>query len=616
MSANERFLGPVLSSAEGETVFAGCEQKSRMDLVRRVIFKIRKAWLDTGEYNQLREAVRQFVRPERQPRVLREVLNKLLSEYRDYADVDAKRPTPTNEEQYTALELYCSDEGYSYLYTLLQKTLRLKDVPEEQLLATVTFVEWVTIDLYNLRASNIGDPIYRNYEGTTYRGMRVPQRVIDDYQEVAKRPDLTTRSFSIPLGMTSSSADSGVTEHFTLKHDKNLDSQSLLWTIHVRGLDPSLLQAYLTMFPDSVVTSICAMPIARLSPYGEKEVLLRGAFFHIIRMGTRMANGRQIHELEVVMINSNRDHTSEQGSNEGEKRNQRDLFSLIVAASRYEACVSLVGRFDKRESEQYRILQELKINEIRNFVGHHNIRPNLSLGSPGSNHITTWLGGTTLKSYPRHYTNLRYEWQNAGTLGQWSKILNILEREYDTRRLDWFHVGPLDVGDDSISRAGLTLLHEMARQGPPAPNSPESEAWDKLIKLVDDGEAWKTLRTFDERSMTAQEIAAENSYSELAMKFMPNIILNVDSRNLMSIQEQLHNLMREMAGPCLQKDNARLPQLSVLMEMNDPELWVPIPHMFGGFLVRLVDSRLSVELFETVIGQHQARKTTFWLEAK
>lgn len=438
---SQRFFGPVLSSAEHESVFAGSDEKERMALVRKQIFKIRSKWTVTEEYDKLRETVRKYVRPEIQPKNLRIQMNRLLQGYHDYADTDYERPSRTAPEDYSALELYCSKEGYEYVFSLISQTLRIKEVSPEILVTAVTLVEYLTIDLYNLRLSNLGDLRYANYQGIIHRGLCVTSKALEDYREVANRKDIVKRNFSIPLAFMSSTTDLKVMERFS-QQTEAADLHRMHWTIHVHGVDPDLLNAYLKAYPDSIVTSICAMPVARLSPFGEKEVLLRGAFFQIINMQSDEVKGYTVHKLEVAMMNANRDHVTELGSNEGVKELQREFFHQIVAASKYEVCAALAARYSMSDAEAYRSLQQEKLDRIRELSGVDVVR-NTGLASARSGEVAVWLGGSLFSSYSRHYANLRRSWQEAVTSGTWSDGEKVLSREYEWRRGEWFNIGKL-----------------------------------------------------------------------------------------------------------------------------------------------------------------------------
>lgn len=488
MAADKRFFGPLLSSAQHRSVFAGDDESKRMSLVRNQIFVVRKAWQNTTDYRNLLEVVRRFVKPETQPKSIRVPIQNLLQGFHDYADMKLARPEKSLPEQYDALELYCSKEGYAYLYRLISETLRLEVLPEDLLLTAVALVEFLTIDLYNLRLSHFGDPRYSNFQGITYRGMRADSKIIEEYREVANRIDLTKRSFAIPLAPISSSTDDVVMADFAQGDDDN-ESIQMHWKIHIHGIDPDLLQEYSRRYPESVVTSICSMPVGPVSPFGEKEILLRGVSFQLLRMTSEKVSGREVHKLEAVMINANRDHTTELGSNEDEKKKQRDTFRRMAMASKYEVCASLASQYSDLEADRYGKLQQEMLDELRKIDEISVVRNN-DLADARSEEITVWLGGTLCKSFPRHYAALRQEWQGAISKGQWAEAEKVLEREYNWRRGDWYNIAKLsDVAN--VLRPSFTLLHELAVQEPP---SKEDEtnlmAWRRIVEGFAAADVW------------------------------------------------------------------------------------------------------------------------------
>lgn len=59
--------------------------------------------------------------------------------------------------------------------------------------------------------------------------------------------------------------------------------------IHAWSLRPDLLAWYQQQYPDNVITSICAMPVYEQSCFRvERKVLLRGPFFQMVHMTTKM----------------------------------------------------------------------------------------------------------------------------------------------------------------------------------------------------------------------------------------------------------------------------------------------------------------------------------------
>ena len=487
MAPDKRFFGPLLSSAQHKSVFAGVNEDERMTLVRHQIVVVRKAWQSSAEYGKLLDIVRQQVRPQTHPKSVRLPFERLLQGFRDYADIDLGRPEEPAINQYDALELYCSKEGYDYLYRLISQTLRLEVLPQELLLTAVTMVELLTIDLYNLRLSHIGDAKYANFQGITHRGMIVDTKVIDEYREIALRQDLSKRNFAIPLAPISTSTDRSVMLSFTeLTHD---DARRLHWKVHIHGIDPDLMRAYHDRYPDSIVTSICAMPVGPVSPFGEKEILLRGVSFQLLRLTTEVIGGNDVDLLEVVMINANRDHTTELGSNEHEKKLQRDSFRRIAMASKYEVCASLALQFSHLEAAEYRKLQQRLLDELRDIDGIVAAK-NEDLADARSGDVAVWLGGSYSKSFPRHYAELRKKLQVSAVDGKWTEVADVMKNEYDWRRGDWYNVAKLyDIG--SVTRPGFNLLHEMAIAGPPSRDDASNyEAWKDIVEEVEAEGVW------------------------------------------------------------------------------------------------------------------------------
>ncbi len=53
---------------------------------------------------------------------------------------------------------------------------------------------------------------------------------------------------------------------------------------------------------------------------------------------------------------------------------------------------------------------------------------------------------------------------------------------------------------------------------------------------------------------------------------------------LRQIQENFHSTIRERATELVEKENLRLPELEVLLELAEPKMWFPVPGMYGGFI--------------------------------
>ncbi|KAK3485512.1 uncharacterized protein B0T23DRAFT_436552 [Neurospora hispaniola] len=587
-AARTRFSAP-LDAVNLQTLksgFSGQVERERMSRLRSKIEEVRAAWLDNGAYAQLVEAVRRWCKPERLPEEVREPLERLLSGYRDYADVSVSRPsdigTTDSSEQYDALEMYCSVPGYDYLFKLVSDTLRTEHAAEEHLLVATTLIEFLTIDLYNLRLSQLGDPRYGNFEA-----------------------------------LTLTSADPRVMEDFATK--KSPGGEQLVHMhlqVHTRGIDEGLLRAYRTQYPDSVVTSICTIPVANISPEGEREILLRGAFFQLLSITNKPNRGDSVPIIQVIIItiNSNRNHSTESYINIDEKRVQRQIFRQLVDASKYRACTELAAEFAPTTVQGYRILTNKMLSEILEMKKLD--FDELDGGSGGTRglqkeDVALWLGGKLASSYPRQYALRRKQWHQALVNKDWTGALKTLSKEYSWRQCDWYNTGSLDAEGD-----GLSALHIIAGSRPPEDKySEEYRAWEELVEEAQtNSRVWKTLKSFGGKGKTARDTAYNQ---ELAEAFKPEILHHVEERRLLYLEEQLHRLMKDTAGCLVDPSRFRMPQLSCLTEMEDPRLWIEIPHLYGGFEVELLPSEqaLRVTTIETISGQTLPRSTTQVLES-
>jgi hypothetical protein len=394
-------------------------------------------------YRILMGNIRVFFRKTNIPDDVKDSFAKLLEGFRDYGDLDMSRPQQPLVEQFDALELYTAEKSFNYIYSLITKTLRREQPSEVELEVVAALVELLTIDLYNLRLSQIGHPMYANFEGTVFRGLAVTLGELKEYRAILARPELAKRNFSVPLGLLSSSTDEKIMEEFSKStHSDGERPVRLHFTIHVHSLDPALLTQYRALYPDSVVTSICAMPVGHVSPHGEKEILLRGPFFHIISMTSAEINGRPCEKVVVVMMNANRDHGMEHASDTGAKERQRQCFLRAVSASKFEACAAIAEKYAPQDAEPYRVLQNDTLQQLRDVDG---ICATLDgrLADHREKNVATWLGGALQKSYPRYYTEKRIRWQTRIKEENWKEADKIVREEYEWKKGDWYNVGEL-----------------------------------------------------------------------------------------------------------------------------------------------------------------------------
>jgi hypothetical protein len=323
--------------------YAGPNVENRMALVREMINYIRIHW---NEYPTFMRSLREFIIKSGVDLSAEEDFAQkaeaLLRSSKNWAD----QVKQSNTDDYSAIRLYTSLTGYERIFRTINGAFREDDLTKqrEALQAAVFLVELLTIDLFNYCIAN---PAADNFSGCVYRGMCVSEDELKQLSALANGP-ISERYLSIPLGMASASADREKALTFAFEEAARISACPVLWVIHVAGLRPELLTPYLQQFPNSIVTSICAVPIDDLSDYrDEQEVLLRGPFFQLVRVRENGARygGRRIPVIEVLMLNSNRDHVSSVFLKDSEANSARDLFKALVHIERATQCARLAKKY-------------------------------------------------------------------------------------------------------------------------------------------------------------------------------------------------------------------------------------------------------------------------------
>lgn len=338
--------------------FPNEHSQARMDMVRESIIDVRKSWQTDGVAGLQRlkvelfdESLAKVADSELLGRVQR-IFSRERNWY-EYLSDGAKSELDTE-----VVWLYTHNEGYDVIFGAVYRVFRAKGPVREQVRDATSLVEMLNIDLYNHWKTN---PEVRDYRGTVYRGMGISPATFESFRELAKRP-IGKRAFSIPLGLNSSSAVIESAIPFMQGGiAKNPSSIPILQRIRIHGLSPDRLAAYRACYPESVVSTICAVPIGHLSEYpSEAEVLLRGPFFELVGIGehpTLRIYDKPVQVLDLVMMNSNRDHPSTPQS--GPSDPARKLFNALVSSDKLDACASLAEELGlAADSPIYRTLAE------------------------------------------------------------------------------------------------------------------------------------------------------------------------------------------------------------------------------------------------------------------
>lgn len=140
---------------------------------------------------------------------------------------------------------------------------------------------------------------------------------------------------------------------------------------------------------------------------------------------------------------------------------------------------------------------------------------------------------------------------------------------------------------NSTRPGGQTLfapLHQAAHGG----------ASEKIVNRLIEFGAWRTLHNaFGERPV---DIAEAKGHAHLIGLLQPIWKRNVPMGVLAKIQDNFHNVVRGRAEKLITKCQLRLPELGPLLEIDEPEMWFPVPGMYGGFRYRLEGQGAAAKL--------------------
>ena len=475
---------------KGKPLYAGVDERERMDLLRAKINNVRVRWNDPEKCLEIANDIQQAIGVSQFDRELQSIMRQVLDKKRYWADYERNRSfkerildvfnadsskyyyitglnhlaslflwmgdilmglilgklkrkvpnilqpsaLPIGREDFAALELYTTNDGYKKVFGYINQIFRKPDVNETEIYGAVALVELLTIDLYNFRLANIGCSKIYNFQDIVHRGLSVGPDVLQTFQDLMRHP-VQDRNFSVPLAFVSTSTSQARIQEFLDKTEKG--KYRMHWKIHIHGLEPNLLAQYQSKHPESVVTTICAMPISHVSEFAnEQEVLLRGPFFHILRMYEEQAGEHQVHVAEMVMLNANRDYGSELAEHHGEKELQRKHFGQICAASRYEICASLAQKYGMPEAESYQTLARSMLSKLG--ADHIEAPFNHGLSDSWSTPRPSWIGASLFSAFPKSYSQRRTKFSLASYGGRdWATVQEIMNQEYPWQRGDW-----------------------------------------------------------------------------------------------------------------------------------------------------------------------------------
>ncbi|RZQ60753.1 ankyrin repeat domain-containing protein [Amycolatopsis suaedae] len=134
-------------------------------------------------------------------------------------------------------------------------------------------------------------------------------------------------------------------------------------------------------------------------------------------------------------------------------------------------------------------------------------------------------------------------------------------------------------------RSGYTVLHQAAYHGAPVA---------VVERLVRAG-GFRAIR--DNNGDRPIDLASRFRHDHLIDALKPPLRHAVPTKILTALQQGLETLITEDSGfgEVWRDAGMRMPQLEVLTELEDPELWVPVPGMYGGWRLRLLHLEVAAQ---------------------
>lgn len=194
-----------------------------------------------------------------------------------------------------------------------------------------------------------------------------------------------------------------------------------------------------------------------------------------------------------------------------------------------------------------------------------------------------WDGVVRSDSLHREALQIRRALADAARSYDWPRVLEPLSRDRDL-------VNVTRPGGSSL----FSPLHQAAHGDAPI------EVVQELIRLG----AWRTLRTA--RGERPVDLAKRLGHHHLLEVLTPELKHDVPLAVLQRIQAHFHEVIRGRIDRPLPNHGLRLPELEPLLELERPEMWFPVPGMYGGFSYRLdcagAEARLVSESWCRVVG--------------
>jgi hypothetical protein len=197
--------------------------------------------------------------------------------------------------------------------------------------------------------------------------------------------------------------------------------------------------------------------------------------------------------------------------------------------------------------------------------------------------MNVWDGITRTETLNKEVGMLRHALADAARAYNWPRVFELLSQ--DSELINCSRPG---------GKALFAPLHQAAYGGAPV------EVINRLIEMG----AWRTLQ--NARGERPVDVAEKKGHHHLLEILQPVPKHRVPLGVLLKIQSHFHEVIRERIGSQKNDHDLRLPELEPLLELERPQMWFPVPGMFGGFNYHLksdgVKAKLVSESWCRVVG--------------
>jgi hypothetical protein len=171
-----------------------------------------------------------------------------------------------------------------------------------------------------------------------------------------------------------------------------------------------------------------------------------------------------------------------------------------------------------------------------------------------------WDGITQESTLQPEGVTLRHALADAAKAYDWDTVFDIVENEPEL-------INTTRPG--GVSQ--FAPLHQVAHGG----------ATVDVVERMQQLGAFRSARTA--KGERPVDIAVRKGHDRIVRALTPSIYHDVPSSALQALQKSFHKVIRARAKRLVDEHSLRLPDLEVLVELEEPRMWFPVPGMYGGF---------------------------------